>query len=253
MATTVLPGPASRLEDVHQVLLGRGVDPRDGLVEQVEVGVRRQGTGQEHATSLAAGQRADLAMRRASASRPSRGPPSTRRDRARAGRRPMPIRGTRPIITTVADRHREVPVDDLRLRDVGDATRRDAGAPPRTSTRPATAAEQPGDDLEQRALAGTVRSDHGEERARSARRGRRRSRASRVAVARPTTPVEPDGRVGRSTPGAGRRRRGGRRPIIGACRRALIAAPRRSGPRSSASSRDTCRPARARGRRCRAS
>ena len=57
-----LAGPRLGLEDVHQVLLGRGVDAGDRLVEQVQVGLGGDRPGQEDAPALAAGQRADLAV-----------------------------------------------------------------------------------------------------------------------------------------------------------------------------------------------
>ena len=62
MATTVRPARV-RLEDIHQVLLGRDVDAGDGLVEEVQVGFRRQGPSEEDPPALAARQGPDLAVR----------------------------------------------------------------------------------------------------------------------------------------------------------------------------------------------
>ena len=69
-----------------QVLLGRGVDAGDRLVEEVQVGLRRERPGEEHAPALAARQRADLGRARGRPCRPARAPPRPRRGRpARAG------------------------------------------------------------------------------------------------------------------------------------------------------------------------
>ena len=48
------------LEEVHELLLRRRVDAGHGLVEQVEVGVRGERPGEEHAPPLAARQLTDL-------------------------------------------------------------------------------------------------------------------------------------------------------------------------------------------------
>ena len=48
------PATSLGLQDVHQVLLGRGIDAGDRLVEQVEIGLPDQGASEEHAASLTA-------------------------------------------------------------------------------------------------------------------------------------------------------------------------------------------------------
>ena len=120
MATTVRPRRASRLQDVHQVLLGRGVDAGDRLVEQVQVRLGGQGAGEEDAPPLAARQAPDL------------GPQVTVHadllERVRDGAavvRAWSAHAPEARVAThhddVADGDREGPVDQLGLRHVRDA------------------------------------------------------------------------------------------------------------------------------------
>ena len=88
------------LEDPHQVLLGRHVDPGDRFVEQVQVGLRRERLGEEDAAALAARQARRSGGRARRPSGRSRAPPRPPRGPSRPGERPIPISGTRPIITT---------------------------------------------------------------------------------------------------------------------------------------------------------
>ena len=66
----------------------------------------------------------------------------------------------------VVDRHREAPVDELRLRHVGDATGLLAGRVAEDLDAAVPRPQQPGHELEQRALAGAVRPDDRQQRAR---------------------------------------------------------------------------------------
>ena len=88
------------LEEVHQQLLGRGVDAGHGLVEQEQVGFGGERPGEEHAPPLAAGQAPDLGpqvvVHLHLGERVADGPAI---GGARAAR-PGPSRGNRPIITT---------------------------------------------------------------------------------------------------------------------------------------------------------
>ena len=54
VATTVRPAARLGLEDPHQVLLGRDVDAGHRLVEEVQVGPRRERLGQEDPATLTA-------------------------------------------------------------------------------------------------------------------------------------------------------------------------------------------------------
>ena len=65
----------------------------------------------------------------------------------------------------LADGHRELPVDGLGLGHVGDVAGPPPGGPPRTVDRPAERLDEPGDQLEERALAGAVRADDRQQRA----------------------------------------------------------------------------------------
>ena len=165
VAMTVLPARASRLEDVHEVFLGRRVDAGHGLVEEVQLGLGGDRAGEEDPPALAARQRADLAIDLRRPCRRSRAPASTRsRSIGRAGRRPKPSRGVAAHHHHLPDGHREVPVDGLGLGHVGDPR----AATPRLPAEHLDAArerlEQPGDDLEERALAGAVRADDRQQR-----------------------------------------------------------------------------------------
>ena len=145
VATTVLPGPRLRVQDLHEVLLGGRVDAGHGFVEQVEVRIRGERPRQEDASALAAGQSADLGRLVAGH------PDHARARRRRHGGRGAPGRrhGPRPRVPAhhhhVADGHRERPVDQLRLGHVGDppgvsaggvAEDLDATLPGRQQTRP---------------------------------------------------------------------------------------------------------------------
>ena len=60
-----LAGPRLALEHVHQLFLGRRVDPGHRLVEEVQLRLGGDRPGEEHPPPLAARQRADLAIERA--------------------------------------------------------------------------------------------------------------------------------------------------------------------------------------------
>ena len=157
-------GVRLRLEDAHQVLLGRDVDPGHRLVEQVQVGLRRERLGQEDAPALATRQGADLAIalvRHADRLERCRDGLAVLRGRAE---RPMPMSGTRPIIATsptvtgnAQSTGSACGTYAIRLADARERARRTPRPSPRT-------AQQPGDGLEQRALARAVRADDREQR-----------------------------------------------------------------------------------------
>ena len=114
-----LAGPRLGLEDVHQVLLGPRVDAGDRLVEQVQLGFGGDGPGEEDPAALAARQGADLAVDRIG--HPDR--LEGRRDPLaidRAGLAPEAEPGVAAHHHDLADGDRELPVDRLRLRQVGD-------------------------------------------------------------------------------------------------------------------------------------
>ena len=132
-----LAGTRLGLQDVHEVLLGHGVDAGDGLVQQVQVGLGGDRPRQEDAPALAAGQGPDLAIRLRLPCRPSRAPRRRAPGRSRPGRRPNPMQRVAAHHHHVADRDRELPVDGLGLGQVRDPLRRLApAAPPSTTTRP---------------------------------------------------------------------------------------------------------------------
>ena len=114
-----LAAPRLGLEEVHQVLLRGRVDAGHGLVEQVEVGVRGERPGEEHAPPLAARQLTDLHAAVV-------GHPDLLEGLAdrcpivRSGTAQRPERRIATHHHDVADRDRERPVDELRLRHVGD-------------------------------------------------------------------------------------------------------------------------------------
>ena len=153
------------LEEVHQELLGRRVDPGDRLVEQEQVRLRGERAGEEHPPPLAAGQAADLRPQVALHADLRQG----------VDDRP-PIVATRPADRPeareaahhhdVLDGDRERPVDHARP-----AGRRPPAGPrgrpgaPRISSRPDHGCEQPGHQLEERALAGPVGPDDREQAA----------------------------------------------------------------------------------------
>ncbi len=80
-------------------MLGRRVDPGEGLVQQVEFGILGQGAGEKHALLLAAGELADLAF--GEVCMPTRSRHARARARWRAPvKRNSPTSRYRPIITT---------------------------------------------------------------------------------------------------------------------------------------------------------
>ena len=139
------PGTRLRLEHVHELLLGRGVDAGDRLVEEVQIRLGGERTRQEDAPALTTGERSDLACRRDPPCRPFRARRRPARDRRDPADRPMPMRAYAAHHHDVLDSDRELPVDGLRLGQVGDRraararrlaehldpSRRSAGADPR--------------------------------------------------------------------------------------------------------------------------
>ena len=118
------PSLRLRLEDPHQVFLGRDVHAGDRLVEEVEVGLARPSARARKTRRrcppdswpiwrpVASAMPTGLERLAATASRS-----------AAPGERPIPMSGTRPIITTSPTVTGKRPVDELRLRDVGDPAR----------------------------------------------------------------------------------------------------------------------------------
>ena len=162
------------LEDVHQVLLGPDVDAGDGLVEQVELRLGGEGPREEDSAPLAARQRADLAGRRighADGLERLGDPLAIERPRLP----PEPETGVAAHHHDLADGHRELPVDGLGLRQVGDRPGGGAGWPAEDRQAAGRRPDEAGDELEERALAGPVRADDGQQRARAGPRATRRS------------------------------------------------------------------------------
>ncbi len=163
LAMTVRPAAASRLEDLHQVLLGRGVDARDRFVEQVQVRLGREGPAEEHAPALAAREGADLASILTGHADGLEGlldslPIGCRRRSAEPDERHATHHHH------VAHRDRERPVDELGLRHIGDPPRLAAGRAAEHLDRARDRFDEPGDRLEERALARPVRPDDREQR-----------------------------------------------------------------------------------------
>ena len=144
------------LEEVHQELLGRRVDAGHRLVEEEQVRLRGERPGEEHAPSLAAREPPDL--------RPQVGRHADLRQRVADG---AAVVGARPADRPepreaahhhhVLDRDREPPVDELGLGHVRDAACLAAGRRPEDLDPPRPRLQEPGHQLEQRALAGAVR------------------------------------------------------------------------------------------------
>ena len=158
VAMTVLPAAGLGLEQVQQVLLGRDVDPGHRLVEEVQLGRRREGAGEEDPPALAARERTDLGPGVV-------GHADLRQrlgDRVAIGR-PGPAERPEGRIAThhhdVPRAHREVPVDGLGLGHVGDPPGLHAGRRAEHVHLAGPRLEQAGDDLEQRALAAAVRAE----------------------------------------------------------------------------------------------
>ena len=162
---TVLPGTPRASRISHQVLLGRGVDAGDRLVEQVQVGPRRERPGEEDAPALAARQRADLAVAVVPPCRPVSSAAATALAVVAARERRSPISGYRPIIATSPTVTGNAQSTELGLGHVGDRLAARPGGAAETPRPCRERPQQPGDDLEQRALAGAVRTDDGEQRA----------------------------------------------------------------------------------------
>ncbi len=163
LAMTVRPAADLGLEDPHEVLLGGRIDPGHRLVEQIEVRPGGHRLGQEDPTPLSAGQGPDLAavltghvdrreglahrvsvLPRRRATDPDQRDPAHHHD--------------------IADGDREAPIDELGLGHVGDPPCGAAGWCPEHLDRSSDGLDEAGDRLEQRALAGAVRADHGEQR-----------------------------------------------------------------------------------------
>jgi hypothetical protein len=142
-------------EEVHQLLLRRRVDAGDRLVEQVDLGVRGQGPGEEHAPSLATGQPPDLDVALVGHADLLEGL-RDRRPVSRAGAAKRPERRIAAHHDDVRDGHRERPVDHFGLRHVGDPV----GLLPRRIAEDLDPAlpwrQQPGHQLEHGALARAV-------------------------------------------------------------------------------------------------
>jgi len=144
------------MQDRHQVLLGRDVHAGDRLVEQVELGIRRDRACQERTPALAAGELTDLRLGAVEH--------ANLVERIANG---LPVGGVRPppgTQTRVAAHHRDVPdadrerpVDQLGLRHVGDPPGRLTGGQPERLDSAGGWRHEPGNQLQERALAAAVR------------------------------------------------------------------------------------------------
>lgn len=149
---------AQPLEELDDRPLGDGVDPGKGLVHDVELGLLGEGPGEEDALLLTAGELADLTI--GELAHP---------DLVQAGHRGVTLRLAGPPkpaeLAVLAHHHdvdrrrREVPVDRAALRDVGDQTAHLPVGPTKDLDPAGRQGDEPEDRLEQRALAGPVRSD----------------------------------------------------------------------------------------------
>ncbi len=157
------PGVGLGLEDPHQVLLGRDVHTGHRLVEQIQVRPGRQRLGEEDTPTLAPGQLPDLAVALCGHA-----------DRVKCGgdgvavllsdRPTEPDERDAPHHHDIADRDRKCPVHDLGLWHVGDPLGGQPWRRPEDLDRAGERLEQPGDGLQERALAGAVRADDCEQR-----------------------------------------------------------------------------------------
>src|SRR5438309_3027994 len=156
-----LPFRGELLEHAHELLLGRRIDARRGLVEQENVRPRYERPREQHALPLASGERGDRALREV-----ARVDPCERGARILAiggGRAPADPELCDPAHEDdVLDEERVVPAQRFRLREIRDA----AGLPSARAQDPDAAAhrrQQPGDDLQQGRLPGAVRPDECEQ------------------------------------------------------------------------------------------
>ena len=106
-------------EEVEDLVAGPEIDTRGRLVHQQQLRSTEQCPGDEHSLLLASGQLANVPVGK-------RGDLETLQDRVDLG--PLAAAAPRPHASAgaghedaLADRHREVPVDGLDLRDVADA------------------------------------------------------------------------------------------------------------------------------------
>ncbi len=133
------------LEEVHQQLLGGGVDAGHRLVQQEQVRLGGERPGEEHAPSLAAGRGARSASAGGRPSAPAPGRPWTARRSSAPGAAHASEAREAAHHHDVLDRDREGPVHELRLRarrrraaPRGRRGRRGPGSGPTTdATRPA--------------------------------------------------------------------------------------------------------------------
>ena len=141
-ATTVLPAVTHVVQELDDRPLGDGVDPDERLVHQVEVGLLRQGTGQEHPLLLATG--SWLICRSAKSAIPSLSRHSSGDLAIALARPPEPA-----DLAIPAHRHhierigREIPIHRTSLGNVGDLLAHPCRGCPRTRTVPAAVGTRP--------------------------------------------------------------------------------------------------------------
>ncbi len=139
--------------------------PGHRLIEEVELGLRGERAGEEDPPALAAGKRADLSPSEVGHVHLRQGGGDRRMvARARSPDRAQP--GVPTHHHDVAGTDREAPVHGFRLGHIGHRSRMRTRRRPEHLHLPGPWAEQPCDELEERALAATVRADDRGQRAR---------------------------------------------------------------------------------------
>jgi len=160
-----LATPGLRLEEVHEVLLRRRVDPGDRLVEEEQIRLGRKRPGQEDAAPLTTRQPSDLGIRLGGHADLLEGC-SDRPAIVAAGSSDRTEGGIAAHHDDVPHGDREPPVDELGLGDIGHPARLLACRMAEHLDAAGHRRQEPGHEPQQGALAGAVRPDDREQRAR---------------------------------------------------------------------------------------